>query len=52
MFSYFQFPGVSERKGPLLVYASTIGVITLSIVGSVLLVRHLKKRYGGQQRNK
>ena len=45
MFSYFQFPGVSERRGPVLIYAATIGVVTLGIVGSLLLARYLKSHY-------
>jgi hypothetical protein len=49
MFSYFQFPGVSERKGPLLVYASTIGIIALGIVGAVLLWRYLKNRHKNER---
>jgi hypothetical protein len=51
MFSYFQFPGVSERRAPLSVYASTIGIVTLAIVGAVLLGRWLKK-HCKNERNK
>jgi hypothetical protein len=45
MFSYFQFPGVAERKGPPFTYAASIGVVTLGIVGAVLVGRYLQSRY-------